>query len=56
MPKVRAAIHYLARHTRRAWDRRHPLISARLETDGPSCFSIAIWANTLSLRRFARLE
>ena len=38
MPKVRAAIHYLARHTRRAWDRRHPLISARLETDGLDLF------------------
>ena len=38
MPKVRAAIQYLARHTRRAWDRRHPLISARLETDGLDLF------------------
>ena len=38
MPKVRSAIDYLARHTRRAWDRRHPLISARLETDGLDLF------------------
>ncbi|MCY4025039.1 MAG: DUF433 domain-containing protein [Acidobacteria bacterium] len=38
MPKVRSAIQYLARHTHRAWDRRHPLISARLETDGLDLF------------------
>ena len=38
MPKVRAAIEYLARHTRRDPVRRHPLISADLETDGLDLF------------------
>lgn len=38
MPKVRAAIGYLAQHTRRDRDRRHPLISADLEMDGLDLF------------------
>lgn len=38
MPKVRAAIDYLQTHTRRAVDRRHPLISQQLETDGLDLF------------------
>ena len=38
MPKVRAAIGYLARHTRRDPARRHPLVSADLETDGLDLF------------------
>ena len=38
MPRVRAAIGYLAQHTRRDSDRRHPLISADLETDGLDLF------------------
>jgi uncharacterized protein (DUF433 family) len=38
MPKVRTALAYLAQHTRRDPDRRHPLISADLETDGLDLF------------------
>ena len=38
LPSVRAAIRYLAKHTRRAWDRRHPLIGTRIETDGLDLF------------------
>jgi len=38
MPKVRAAIEYLKRNTRRASDKKHPLISKQLETDGLDLF------------------
>lgn len=38
MPKVRSAIDYLREHTRSAVDRRHPLISKQLETDGLDLF------------------
>jgi len=38
MPKVRTAIEYLRKSTRRAWDRQHPLISRQLETDGLDLF------------------
>lgn len=38
MPKVRAAIDYLQTYTRRAADRRHPLISRQLETNGLDLF------------------
>lgn len=38
MPKVRTAIGYLAQDTQRDPDRRHPLISAELETDGLDLF------------------
>lgn len=38
MPKVRAAIEYLRKNTRRAYDRKHPLISKQLETDGLDLF------------------
>ncbi|MEM8814466.1 MAG: DUF433 domain-containing protein [Pseudomonadota bacterium] len=38
MPKVRSAIEYLKTRTRRAGDRRHPLISRQLETDGLDLF------------------
>jgi uncharacterized protein (DUF433 family) len=38
MPKVRAAIEYLKRNTRTANDKRHPLISKQLETDGLDLF------------------
>ena len=38
MPKVRTAIGYLAQHTQRGSDRRHPLISVDLETDGLDLF------------------
>lgn len=38
MPKVRAAIEYLKKHTRRKSDQRHPLISRQLETDGLDIF------------------
>ncbi len=38
MPKVRAAIEYLKKNTLRAADRRHPLISKQLETDGLDLF------------------
>ena len=38
MPKVRAAIEYLKKNTRSASDKRHPLISKQLETDGLDLF------------------
>jgi len=38
MPKVRAAIEYLKSNTRKAADKRHPLISKQLETDGLDLF------------------
>ena len=38
MPSVRKAIQYLAAHARRAMDKRHPLISRELETDGLDLF------------------
>ena len=38
MPKVRAAIDYLKRNTRSAEDKRHPLLSKTLETDGLDLF------------------
>lgn len=38
MPKVRSAIEYLKRNTRSASDKRHPLISKQLETDGLDLF------------------
>ncbi len=39
MTKVRTAIQYLADHTQRESDRRHPLISVDLETDGLNLFT-----------------
>ena len=38
MPSVRRAIQYLAANARRATDRRHPLLSRDLETDGLDLF------------------
>ena len=38
MPKVRAAIEYLKKNTHTASDKRHPLISKQLETDGLDLF------------------
>ncbi len=38
MPKVRAAIDWLADHTKSASDKRHPLISKTLDTDGVDLF------------------
>ncbi len=38
MPKVRSAIEYLKKNTRSASDKRHPLISKQLETDGLDLF------------------
>lgn len=38
MPKVRAAIEYLKKNARRAYDKKHPLISRQLETDGLDLF------------------
>ena len=38
MPKVRTAIEYLSKHTKRKADKRHPLISAQLQTDGLDLF------------------
>ena len=42
MPKVRAAINYLREHAQSRYDRKHPLISKRLETDGLDLF-IQVW-------------
>ena len=39
MPSIRRAIEYLAEHARRAVDKRHPLISRELETDGLDLFT-----------------
>ena len=39
MPSIRRAIQYLAEHARRATDKRHPLISRQLETDGLDLFT-----------------
>ena len=39
MPSIRRAIEYLAEHARRATDKRHPLISRQLETDGLDLFT-----------------
>ena len=39
MPSIRRAIEYLAAHARHATDRRHPLISRELETDGLDLFT-----------------
>ena len=38
MPNVRTAIEYLREHTRRKADKRHPLISKQLQTDGLDLF------------------
>ena len=38
MPSVRRAIQYLAKHARQAADKRHPLVSRDLETDGLDLF------------------
>ena len=38
MPSIRSAIQYLAANARHATDRRHPLISRTLETDGLDLF------------------
>ena len=38
MPSVRRAIQFLADHARGAMDKRHPLISRQLETDGLDLF------------------
>ena len=39
MPKVRAAIMYLQKITNTGFDRKHPLISKQLETDGLDLFT-----------------
>ena len=39
MPSIRRAIQYLAAHARQAMDKRHPLISRGLETDGLDLFA-----------------
>ena len=39
MPSIRRAIEYLAAHGRHAMDKRHPLISRALETDGLDLFT-----------------
>ena len=39
MPGVRRAIQYLAAHARHVFDKRHPLISHELETDGLDLFT-----------------
>ena len=39
MPSIRRAIQYLAAHAGQAMDRRHPLISRELETDGLDLFT-----------------
>ena len=39
MPSIRRAIQYLAAHARHAVDKRHPLISRKLETDGLDLFT-----------------
>ena len=38
MPKVRKAIEYLSTHTKRKADKRHPLISKQLQTNGLDLF------------------
>ncbi len=38
MPKVRSAIEYLKKRTRTVYEKRHPLISRQLETDGLDLF------------------
>lgn len=38
MPKVRSAIEYLRKNTNRAKDKKHPLISKQLETNGLDLF------------------
>ncbi len=38
MPSIRSAIQYLAAHARGPMDKRHPLISRELETDGLDLF------------------
>ena len=38
MPSIRRAIQYLEEHARHAMDKRHPLISRELETDGLDLF------------------
>lgn len=43
MPKVRTAIDYLSKHTKRKADKRHPLISKQLQTDGLEFFYRALW-------------
>ena len=39
MPSIRSAIRYLAAHASEATDKRHPLISRELETDGLDLFT-----------------
>ncbi len=39
MPSIRVAIQYLSKHAQRATDKRHPLISRELETDGLDLFT-----------------
>ncbi len=39
MPGIRRAISYLAEHAQREFDKRHPLISHELETDGLDLFT-----------------
>lgn len=39
MPGIRRAIQYLAAHAQQAFDKRHPLISHELETDGLDLFT-----------------
>ena len=39
MPSIRQAIRYLAQHAQQKTDRRHPLISHKLQTDGLDLFT-----------------
>ena len=50
MPSIRRAIRYLAAHARQAMDKRHPLLSHALETDGLDLF-IEQYGQTINISR-----
>ena len=50
MPSIRRAIRYLAAHARHAVDKRHPLLSHALETDGLDLF-IEQYGQTINISR-----
>ena len=50
MQSIRKAIQYLTEHTRRPTDKRHPLISCELETDGLDLF-IERYGNLINISR-----
>lgn len=54
MPKVRAAIEYLKKNARSAHDKKHPLISRQLETDGLDLF-IQWYGELISISRDGQL-